>query len=399
VAASKSVSGSVAIRSGERVGVDMALTIGYDGKFLWDGMSFGSRSGHGVHARQLLKEMLECWPKGLFKVYALGDEIGIDSRPNYQVVTLPRYARSSLLRNLIAYPIELGRHPIDVLLSYSTLPIYAPCKTVLLLADVFWLANPGWLPPHIALPRTLATRRSVQRADRIVTTTEFSRREIMRILHVPAEKIVVVPHGVRTEFTERLSAARISDVRTRHGIRQPYILSLNDIHPRKNLEGLVEAFGRLKSRSGLPHQLVIGGRNLWPYPEFYRRVESSPFADDIRVLGYVPSEDLLGLYQGADLFVYPSFYEGWGLQVHEAMIAGVPITVANNTTMPEIAGDAADTFDPHDADDMSRSMERMLTDTALRDTLVARGLERVKLYSWRDAAEATLAVCASLGSE
>ena len=114
------------------------------------------------------------------------------------------------------------------------------------------------------------------------------------------------------------------------------------------------------------------------------------------MLGYVPSEDVLALYQGAALFVYPSFYEGWGLQVHEAMIAGVPTAVANNTTMPEIAGDAADTFDPYDVDDMSRSMERVLTDTSLRDRLVERGHRRVKLYSWRDAAQATLAVCADL---
>ncbi len=374
------------------------MTIGYDAKFLWDGLSFGARSGHGVHARQLLKEMLECAPTEEFRVYALGEELGIDRRANCRTVVLPRYATSSILRNLVAYPIELTRRKVDVLIAYSTLPAYAPCRTVLLLADIFWLANPGWLPPHIALPRTLATRSSVRRADRIVTTTEFSKREIMRILHVPAEKIVVVPHGVRSEFAERLASTRISDVLARHGIRPPYILSLNDIHPRKNLEGLVEAFGRLKARTGLPHQLVIGGRTLWPYPEFHRRVESSPFAAEIKVLGYVPSDDVLALYQGASLFVYPSFYEGWGLQVHEAMIAGVPTSVANNTTMPEIAGDAADTFDPYDVDDMSRSMERILTDTSLRDRLVERGLKRVKLYSWRDAAQATLAVCESLGA-
>ena len=372
------------------------MTIGYDGKFLWTGMSFGARSGHGVHARHLLKEMLECAPTEEFRVYALGEALGIDRRANCRTVLLPRYATNSILRNLLAYPIELTRRPVDVLLAYSTLPAYAPCRTVLLLADIFWLANPGWLPPHVALPRTLATRSSVRRADRIVTTTEFSKREIVRILHVPAEKIVVVPHGVRSEFAERLASTRISETLLRHGIRPPYILSLNDIHPRKNLEGLVEAFGRLKARTGLPHRLVIGGRTLWPYPELRRRVESSPFAEDIRMLGYVPSEDVLALYQGAALFVYPSFYEGWGLQVHEAMIAGVPTTVADNTTMPEIAGDAADTFDPYDVDDMSRSMERILTDTSLRDRLVERGLQRVKLYSWREAAQATLAVCAGL---
>jgi glycosyltransferase involved in cell wall biosynthesis len=376
----------------------MALTVGFDGKYLWNGMTFGSHSGHGVHARHLLREMLECSPQRRFRVYALDQTSGIENRSNCEVIPLPRYARSSLLRNMIAYPLELLRHPIDVLLAFSTLPAYLPCKTVLLLADVFWLVDRRWLPAHVALPRTFAVRRSVRRADRIVTTTEFSRREIMRILHVPAEKIVVVPHGVRTEFTRRLSAAEISQLRARYGIGKQYILSLNDIHPRKNLEGLVEAFGRFKSRRGLPHQLVIAGRNLWPYPDFYRRVRSSQFADDIRVLGYVPSEDVLGLYQGANLFVYPSFYEGWGLQVHEAMMAGVPITVANNTTLPEIAGDAADTFDPHDVEDMSRSMERILTDSARREILVSRARERVKLYSWRVAAEATLAVCANLSS-
>ena len=113
----------------------------------------------------------------------------------------------SSLRNLIAYPIALTRHPVEVLVSFCTLPAYTPCKTVLLLADIFWLANPGWMPRHMALPLTLATRSSAKRADRIVTTTEFSRREIMRILDVPAEKIVVVPHGIRSEFTEHVSAS------------------------------------------------------------------------------------------------------------------------------------------------------------------------------------------------
>ncbi len=374
----------------------MALTVGYDGKFLWSGKSFGSRSGLGIHAKGLLKEMPAMWPQDRFRIYALDQNLGVDLRPNCEVVTFPGFAKNAYLRNAVAYPIELGRRPIDVLIAFSTLPAYAPCKTVLLLADVFWLANPGWLPWHIAQPRTLATRRSVEKADRIVTTTEFSRREIMRLLNVPAEKIVVVPDGVRTEFAEGASPGVIAEVRARHGIAQPYILSLNDIHPRKNLEGLVEAFGRMKSRGRLPHQLVIAGRTLWPYPEFYRRVKASPFAEDIKVLGYAPAKDVLPLYQGSDLFVYPSFYEGWGLQVHEAMIAGVPVAIANNTTMPEIAGDAADTFDPYDIDDISRSMERVLTDRAWRETLIARGNMRVKLYSWRRAAEETLEVCRSL---
>jgi glycosyltransferase involved in cell wall biosynthesis len=393
-----SVVGTFGLRGREEAGVGMTLTIGYDGKFLWRGAKFGARSGHGVHARHLLKEMLECWPQGRFNVYALDDDLGIDRRPNCQVVTLPGYAKNAYLRNSFAYPIELRRRPVDVLFAYTTLPAYAPCKTVISLADIGVLANPGWLPRHIALPRTLATRSSAKRADRIITETEFSRREIMRVLHVPPEKIVVVPQGVHSELAERLSEDRKSEVRAQYGIGPQYLLSLNDIHPRKNLEGLVNAFGRLKSRTGLPHQLVIAGRTLWPYPEFYRRVEASVFAHDIKVLGYVPSEVVPALYQGADLFVYPSFYEGWGLQVHESMMAGVPVIVSKDSAMSEIAGDAADTFDPYDVDDMSRSIERTLTDRVLRETLVARGFEQVKRFSWRKTAEATLAVCAGLKS-
>jgi len=374
----------------------MALTVGYDGKFLWRGKSHGSRSGHGEHARKLLEKILNANEEMLFRVYVLDEDHGVSETPRCEVVRLPDYARSSTMRNLLAYPIELRRRPVDVMISYSTLPAYAPCKTVLMLADIFWLANPRWLPRHMAVPRTLSTRYSVHRADHIVTTTEFSRQEIVRILGVPPEKITVVPHGVRTTFSERLSAQRIADVKAKHNIRGEYILSLNDIHPRKNLEGLVEAFDQMKSRTHLPHRLVIAGRALWPYPEFHQRVLRSEFRDDIVMLGYVESDEVLPLYQGASLFMYPSFYEGWGLQVHEAMISGVPVAIADNTTMPEIAGDAADTFDPYNPEDMSFSMERVLTDTRLRDTLIARGYERVKLYSWQNAAEATLAVCTSV---
>lgn len=376
----------------------MTVTIGFDGKFLWNGNPFGARSGHGVHARRMLEEMLALRPADHFRIYAMDEDIGVARTENCEVVTLPAYAKSSLLRNLIAYPIELTRRKIDVLLAFSTLPAYAPCKTALLLADIFWLANPGWLPPHIALPRTLALKSSVRRADRIVTTTQFSKREIMRILDVREEKISVVPHGVRSEFAQRLPDEEVEATLARHAVSRPYLLSLNDIHPRKNLEGLVEAFERFKRRSGAPHRLVVAGRSLWPYPAFDERISQSPFRDDIVRLGYVPSDDLQALYQGADLFVYPSFYEGWGLQVHEAMIAGTPVAVADNTTLPEVAGDAALTFNPHDVDDMSRCIERILSDSALRESLVARGHQRVKAFSWRDAAEQTLAVCDELAN-
>jgi glycosyltransferase involved in cell wall biosynthesis len=372
------------------------MRIGYDGKFFWQNAPFGARSGHGVHAIELLREMMVLDKASAFSVYLIEDNAELPRQDNFRYITLPSVAQGSLGRNLIAYPIELLRRPVDVLLAYSTLPAFVRCRTVLLLADIFWMANPQWLPRRIAAPRTIATRMSVRRADRVVTTTEFSKREIMRYLDVPEERIDIVPHGIRTKFLDGGEPGAIERVRERYRIGGDYVLSINDIHPRKNLVGLLTAWENVRTRTELPHKLVFVGRTLWEYPEFFSAVERSRYRDDIILPGYVEADDIGPLYRGATLFVYPSFYEGWGLQVHEAMSSATPVAIANNTTMPEISGGAAAEFDPYDIDDMADVIARVLTDAELRKQMVTRGLEQVRKYSWTEAARQTLDICYKL---
>lgn len=372
------------------------MRIGYDGKFFWKDAPFGSKSGHGVHAIELLKQMLAIERQTAFSIYLIAPDDGLPRQDNAAYVVLPGLPQSSMFRNLIAYPFELARRPVDVLVSYSTLPAFLKCRSILLLADIFWMANPQWLPRRFAVPRTLATRASVKRADRIVTTTEFSKREIMRYLDVPEERIAIVPHGIKDALRVRIAPATIDRVRQKYGIAQDFLLSINDIHPRKNLVGLVRAYDRARAKSGFAHQLVVVGRTLWKYPEFFTTIEKSPYREDILLPGYVATEDVGPLYQGASLFVYPSFYEGWGLQVHEAMCSGTPVAVANNSTMPEIAGGAAAEFDPYDEGDMADCISRVLEDRALRAAMVAKGFEQVKQYSWEGAARRTLEICHEL---
>ena len=376
----------------ERVGV----RIGYDGKFFWKDARFGSKSGHGVVALDLLRNMLALDRESSYTVYLIAPDADLPRQNNVEYVVLPALARSSALRNLIAYPRELGRRPVDVMLSHTTLPAFLRCRTVLLLADIFWVANPQWLPRRFAVPRTLAVRASVKRADRIVTTTEFSKREIVRYLNVPEERIDVVPLGIRETLNARLSPDAIDRVRAKYGIARDFILSINDIHPRKNLVGLIRAYNRARATSGFPHQLVFVGRTLWKYPEFFATINESPYRDDILLPGYVPTEDIPAFYQGAALFVYPSFYEGWGLQVHEAMCAGTPLAIADNSTLSEIAGGAAAEFDPHDVDEMAESIRRVLESAELRAAMVAKGLEQVKQFSWKRTARRTLEICREL---
>ena len=371
----------------------MRLTIGFDGKFLPRNAGSGSMSGNGVHARELLSHLLSMDRENRYRVY-LPMRSADDRLPEgCDPVRLPGYARSSMLRNVFAYRAELSRRPVDVLLCFYHVPLGTRCRTVLLLPDVFWVAHPEWLPWWMAFPRAVSVRRSVAAADRIVTTTRFSRDEIVRLFGVPESRIAIVPHGVRADFRERMPQQRIEAVKEKIGTGAEYVLSVNDIHPRKNLVGLVEAFSSLKSRTGLPHRLVVAGRTLWRYPEFFDAVERSRWRSDIVLAGYVDAQDVIPLYQGASLFVYPSYYEGWGLQVHEAMSAGVPLAIANNTTMPEISGGAAGEFDPYDVEEMAQCMIRILGDADLRASMVRRGLEEVMKYSWEAAARRTLDVC------
>lgn len=372
------------------------MRIGYDGKFLFKDATFSSKSGYGVQAVETLRQILALDKTSQFSIYLIAPDRELPRQDNASYIVLPGVARSSLLRNLVAYPVELARRPVDVMLSYTTLPAFLRCRGVLILADIFWMVNPQWLPRRFAVPRTLSTRASARRADRIITHTEFSKREMMRYLHVPEDRIVVVPHGIRSTLGERVAPDAVARVCRKYGIARDFILSINEIHPRKNLVGLVRAYDRARAAAGFSHQLVFVGRTLWNYPEFFAAVNASPYRNDILVPGYVPGEDIAALFQGAMLFVYPSFYEGWGLQVHEAMCAGTPVAIANNTSMPEVAGGAAAEFDPYDVADMADCIRHVLESPERRTTMIARGFEQVKRFSWEHAARRILEICREL---
>ena len=372
------------------------MRIGYDGKFLFKDAQFSSKSGYGVAAVETLRQILARDRASDFSVYLIAPDRDLPRQDNASYVVLPGLARSSLLRNLVAYPVELARRPVDVMLSYTTLPAFLRCRSVLILADIFWMANPQWLPRRFAVPRTLATRASARRADRIVTHTEFSKREMVRHLGVPEDRIIVLPLGVRNTQGERVAPDVVERVCRKYGIAQDFILSINEIHPRKNLVGLIRAYDRARAAARFSHQLVLVGRTLWKYPEFFATVNESPYRNDIVLPGYVPREDIPALYQGATLFVYPSFYEGWGLQVHEAMCAGTPVAIANNTSMPEVAGSAAAAFDPYDVADMADCIRHLVENRERRTTMVAKGFEQVKRFSWDHMARGMLEICREL---
>ena len=368
------------------------MKIGYDAKYLWQGKKHSAKTGHGVHALELLRHLMLVDSENEYSVYLIEEYPDLPFNKNFHPTLLNPSAQSSILRNLYAYPIELLRNPVDLLFSFTAIPCFTRCKTVLHFADIFWIAHPEWTPKGYSIPITLSTKSSAKKADKIITTTEFSKKEIMHHLNVPEKKIEVVPHGVRNVFKKKVPPERIKQVKDRHGIQGEYILSINDIHPRKNLHGLVDAFFQLKDKYQIPHKLVFVGRSLLPYPEFFGKIENSRHKADVIFPGYVATDEIGPLYHGASLFVYASFYEGWGLQVHEAMSAGVPVAVSHKSTMVEIGGGAVVEFDPHNSADMSEAIYRVLDSSTLQEEMIRKGLAQVEKFTWEDTARQFLEI-------
>jgi glycosyltransferase involved in cell wall biosynthesis len=374
------------------------MRIGFDGKFLASNATFGSRSGNSVHAKELLRHLTTLDTENEYRIYLLDPIPHVPGKDNVKAHVLSSLSKISYLRYGIEYPFVVHRDPIDVLISFTTLPPLARCKHLLFLADISWIAHPEWFPLRVSLPHAVDTRIAVRRADMIAAPTEFSKLEIIHRLKVPEHKVAVVPHGIREQFLERVDHGQVEGVKKKYGMPGGYILSINDIHERKNLDGLIDAFCYLKETYGIQEKLVLVGQTLWSYKTFFTKLESAKYRDDIILTGYVPGEDIRPLYQGASLFVYPSFYEGWGLQVHEAMASGIPVAVSHQSSLSEISGDAALQFNPHDSRDMAEVMFKILSDSPLAHALIAKGYDQIKRFSWEQSARMTLNLCHRLQS-
>jgi len=232
---------------------------------------------------------------------------------------------------------------------------------------------------RLALPFILRS------ADRIITISEASRRDIIRCCNVPEEKVSV------TLLAASLPALPVGGVTSAApvvGIAGPYILNVGTLEPRKNLSGLLDAFAAA-CRRGLPHSLVIAGAGGWGRASIPAIAERLGIGDRVQVAGFIEDRDLPGLYAGADFFVYPSLYEGFGLPVLEAMACGTPVITSNISSLPEVAGDAALLVDPHSSEELSSAMLRLAGDAGLRQELRSRGWERAAQFSWERTADET----------
>jgi glycosyltransferase involved in cell wall biosynthesis len=223
----------------------------------------------------------------------------------------------------------------------------------------------------------------------MIAVSNATKQDLVALNGVPAEKIRVVHSGVDTFLQPVENPEEIARLKKRLGISGPYILHVGRVHLRKNLPRLVEAFHGI--RDTLPGlTLVLAGREAWGHSQLLNQIRKFGLGDRVILPGYVADADLPALYSGASVYAFPSLYEGFGFPALEAMACGTPVVCANTSSLPEIVGDAALTIAPTDAIALSEAIARLLTDEELSTTLVERGKERVRQFTWEASARATL---------
>lgn len=233
---------------------------------------------------------------------------------------------------------------------------------------------------------------AARRAHRIIAVSETTRSDVIRFLGIAPEKVRVVYNGVDEAFRPIDNPALLAAARERYRLPARFILFVGAIQPRKNILGVVEAYARICGEAGVPHDLVIAGGDGWKSEGLTERIAALGLEGKIHFTGYVADADLPLLYNLADLFVFPSFYEGFGLPVLEAMACGVPVVTSSTSSLPEIAGDAAVLVDPASPDEIGEAMRRLLTDHELKGRCREKGMEQARRFTWERCARETLAV-------
>ncbi len=353
--------------------------------------------GTRVYILNLLKYFGELDRSSEFLIYHKGKfnpQLTPANFPNYKITakSLPCFWTQ------IRFSRMLWKDNPDVLwMPMHNVPIIRKkgLKTVVTIHDLAFKYFPETFTKKDLFKINLLTKVAVNFADKIITISESSKRDILRFYpKVREENIKVIYHGFDREVYEKdRDLAREEEIKKKYGIDGPYIIYIGAIQPRKNLEILIEAFDILKAdpnSDGNGLKLVLVGEKAWLSDAVFKKIGESPYRRDIKVPGKVTFDDLGHLLRGAQIFVFPSLYEGFGIPILEAFASRVPVICADNSSLPEVGGKAALYFDGKNTHDLAEKISHVLGDVAFRDGLVAKGVEQIKKFSWEKCAKETL---------
>jgi glycosyltransferase involved in cell wall biosynthesis len=274
----------------------------------------------------------------------------------------------------LALPGALRTLGIDVFHApANVLPARLPCPSVVTVHDLAFMRYPQFLRPSRRLYQRRFTARSVARATQVVTVSESTKRDVIELMRVPEQRLHVIYPGIAADFQPVGDPVTLASFRARHGLPERYLLYLGTLEPRKNLLTLIEAYARLRGLLADAPPLVLAGAKGWYYKSLFSRVRVLGLEHVVIFPGYVARDEQRLWYAGAELFVFPSLYEGFGLPVVEALACGTPTITSNVSSLPEVAGDVARQVDPRNAEALAHVLREVLADGAARVRMARAG--------------------------
>ena len=360
-------------------------------RYAIDAHAIGQRlTGNEVYARSLVGAFAAVDKRSEFYTYIAMKEAEqwIPERFHIRYVSKNPFAR--LGYGLAAQARHDRPHVLHV---QYTAPLFCPVPVVVSIHDVSFLEHPEYFTTVRRKQLQITVGRTAHSAAKIITGSQFSRDSILRAYKIDPQKVVVVSDAASPFFrvVKREAAAR--KVRESLGVNGPFVLSVGDLQPRKNHMGLIRGFADLvKSCPQLPHRLILAGQDTWFGSRVREAARHSGVEDRISFLGFVTDQDLLQLYNACDCFVFPSYYEGFGIPILEAMACGRAVVCANTSSIPEVADGAGLLFDPYRPEEIARAIRDVLVDAELRQRMERLGVQRAATFTWQESARLTLDV-------
>ena len=351
--------------------------------------------GVGTYVRNLVRWLarldreseyvLICRPEDCERV----EQLGRNFRP------VPDRSSGYSVAEQLTVPFAVARARVDLFHApHYVLPALTPCRSIVTIHDCIHLVFPQhYLPGR--LTRSLARFtfwHAANRSARVLTVSEASKRDILRLLRIPSDKVDVIYNAIDDRFSHPPDETQMTRVRERYQLHDRFLLYSGNVKPHKNLERLIDAFARLRQHGFDDIQLLITGSEVSRYATLRRAVHRYNLHKHVRFLGFLSTETLASLYHLADAFVFPSLYEGFGLPPLEAMASGTPVLTSNVSSLPEVMGDAALLVDPYDPEAIADGMQQILSDAPTRERLVNCGRTRASRFSWEESAKRVLTI-------
>ncbi len=353
--------------------------------------------GIGVYTHQLLKNLNQIDKENdYYPIHYLKKNLDVYRQNNDTIIPKNRFVKSwgsNMLWRYFTLPLHLNKSSLDVIHDPYELGAFSfggSFKKIITIHDLTPLLFPNLFKRIDVLFHRLLLKKTVNNADKIITVSYHTQKDLMTYLNVPEDKVKVIYNGKDARF-QPLNNNEIGEVRMKYGLPDSFILSVGGLHPIKNIPRLLEAYC-LSRRNGLEHKLVIVGMMMDKSSEIFQTLKVLKLEDNVIFTGKVPDDDLVGLYNAADLFIYPCLYAGFGLPPLEAMLTGTPVITSCNSSLLEVVGDAGLLIDPYNVKEIASAINLLIDDDDLRINLIKKGLKHSQNFNWNKTAHETLEI-------